>query len=206
MSPLHPADKPLPRALASFYPDRVVDLLHFTPADVDFEAIAKRLARLPRFAGGTRETYSVAQHSVFVCDTVPREFRPWALLHDAHEAFITDIPTPTLRALVAIAEDIDGSGNTIRRGLLALKSGIDRAIFEAAGIGSPSDIARKEIAAADAHARRVEITAFLDLSPESFARIGEVPVEFPGCFAPLAWSAERAETEFLRALQQFGII
>lgn len=57
------------------------------------------LGRMPRFAGQTREFYSVLCHSI-VCGQVAREFWPQArmlrrhlLLHDAHESMIGDVPT-----------------------------------------------------------------------------------------------------------------
>jgi hypothetical protein len=70
-----------------FYPQHPGDA-------IDIEDIAHGLAFAPRFAGHTREFYSVAQHSVMVAGLVPDAEKLWALLHDASEAYLADIPRP----------------------------------------------------------------------------------------------------------------
>jgi 5'-deoxynucleotidase YfbR-like HD superfamily hydrolase len=76
-----------------FYPDAPMsDAIAMTD-------ISHALSLVCRFGGHTRELYSVAQHSVLVCDTVKAlggtadEVR-WALLHDASEAYIGDVVWP----------------------------------------------------------------------------------------------------------------
>lgn len=61
--------------------------------------LADCLAALPRFLGQTSEPWNVAQHSLAVSATVEAVTgNPvaalGALLHDAHEALVGDIPTP----------------------------------------------------------------------------------------------------------------
>lgn len=84
--------------------------------------IAFGLARECRFQGGCRKFYSVAEHSVWVArqaaDRYPQfPYLPFkALMHDAHEAYIKDIPSP-LKSLFhkeynAIAEPVQAAIHT----------------------------------------------------------------------------------------------
>lgn len=81
------------------------DFWPLTPAseDVDIEDIAHHLSNQCRFAGATKRHYSVAEHSLRVCDLLrewgcPTEVQLWGLLHDAAEAYLLDLPTPLKRA------------------------------------------------------------------------------------------------------------
>lgn len=62
--------------------------------------IAHHLAQINRFTGAARRPYSVAEHSLLVCDIAANELgldvhgQLAALLHDAHEAIVGDASTP----------------------------------------------------------------------------------------------------------------
>lgn len=77
---------------------RYVDLLNPDPETISIEDIAHGLAHMPRFCGQLHSFYSVAQHCVFCIRALDAEHKdPEAmevLLHDASEAYLSDIPGP----------------------------------------------------------------------------------------------------------------
>ena len=78
------------RRISPFTPD---------PADIDIADIAHALSQLCRFGGHCRTFYSVAQHCCVVADAVEAaggdaETALAALLHDAAEAYLGDLPHP----------------------------------------------------------------------------------------------------------------
>lgn len=69
----------------------------FTDPDksaICIEDIAHGLSNICRFGGQCREFYSVAQHCVIASAFVAKGFEYEALMHDAAEAFIGDMPSP----------------------------------------------------------------------------------------------------------------
>lgn len=58
------------------------------------EDIGFGLSRIVRFAGQTKRFYNVLNHTLTVADIVPKEFMMPALLHDAPEAVVSDVPSP----------------------------------------------------------------------------------------------------------------
>lgn len=60
----------------------------------DFEYIARGLARQIRFGGHSLHVYSVLAHTLVVTNFVPKEYRIFAMLHDAPEAVMGDTPRP----------------------------------------------------------------------------------------------------------------
>ena len=64
------------------------------PEQFCIEDIAHHLSNMCRFAGATGRFYSVAQHCVLIMQQVPDDCKKFALLHDASEAYICDLPAP----------------------------------------------------------------------------------------------------------------
>lgn len=62
--------------------------------EIDIDDITWALSMQCRFAGHVRQFYSVAEHSVHVSFNVPAEYALWGLLHDATEAYLTDLVQP----------------------------------------------------------------------------------------------------------------
>ena len=93
-----------------------LDFLNPQPDQIDILDIAQGLANECRFTGQCRAYYSVAQHSYLASYevmrinrvTLPKEEQKAlaieALLHDASEAYLKDIPTPLKRLLPAYRE------------------------------------------------------------------------------------------------------
>ena len=108
------------------------------PSSVDIEDIAHALSNLCRFTGHCREFYSVATHSI-LCSAEARAYY-WrdsdarmgllALLHDAAEAYCSDIAYPIKPHLTGYAE-IEGR--------------IMQAIYKGLGITPPDDIEESRI-------------------------------------------------------------
>lgn len=82
------------KALAFTASGAEIDLLNPNPSDISIEDIAHHLAQQPRFAGATRIFYSVGQHSLMVARSCPENEKLWGLLHDASEAYLSDLISP----------------------------------------------------------------------------------------------------------------
>lgn len=78
---------------------QVINLLDPDPNNITIEDIATGLSNHCRFNGQLKTWYSVAEHSIRVMELVPKHLKKQALLHDATEAFICDVPTPLKRML-----------------------------------------------------------------------------------------------------------
>lgn len=78
---------------------RKVHFLDPTEDEIDIEDIAHTLSLLCRYGGHCKEFYSVAQHSVLCSREVDPYLQLEALLHDASEAYLVDMPRPIKRTL-----------------------------------------------------------------------------------------------------------
>ena len=93
------------------YTGKRIDLPNPNPANIDIVDVATHLSRIPRFVGSTDRFFSVAQHSVvvaYLAVAVGQHYSPpphleftvlhtllrEGLLHDAHEAYMGDVPSP----------------------------------------------------------------------------------------------------------------
>ena len=80
------------------YSGRRFSPINPNPNAIVIQDISHALAMQCRFTGHTRKFYSIAQHSVlvsYICDPNDRLF---GLMHDASEAFLTDLSSPLKRS------------------------------------------------------------------------------------------------------------
>lgn len=79
-----------------------VEPFNLKPDQIQIADIAHALHNLCRYTGHVREFYSVATHSIAVMrlaelNGLPKRVQLWALLHDAGEAYLSDIAAPLKR-------------------------------------------------------------------------------------------------------------
>lgn len=67
--------------------------------DFDIVDIAHALSNQCRFGGHLPQFYSVAQHCLLCSELIVPELRLTALMHDASEAYLLDIPSPIKKNL-----------------------------------------------------------------------------------------------------------
>lgn len=172
-----------------------VDLLDPNPATIDARDVAYGLARLPRYLGQTRGTpYSVAEHCVVLHDYMMEHHGPRlafaALLHDAAEAYIGDVPTQVKAALGSYARDA----------FRELGRRMDHAILRALAPGlTVADLEHPLVKDADTRVRIDESAALrpgvvTGLDPTLAGRVG-LGVVLP------RWDAARARVEWTLRLE-----
>lgn len=86
------------------YSGKFVDPFSIAVTDINIIDIAHALSMQSRFNGHCSRFYSVAEHSILVSTLVPREFALDALLHDAAEAYVGDVPGPIKARLKEFVE------------------------------------------------------------------------------------------------------
>lgn len=74
------------------------------PDTLKIEDIAHALSQQCRFGGHLPTFYSVAQHSIYACHLASGPNKLEALMHDASEAFLLDIPSPIKKGLANYGE------------------------------------------------------------------------------------------------------
>lgn len=89
------------------------------PDEVFIEDIAHALAYTCRFGAHCKIFYSVAEHSLLVSQVVPAPYALCGLMHDATEAYVTDVPRPL---------------KTFLSGYKAIEQGVWRAIATKFGL------------------------------------------------------------------------
>lgn len=90
-----------------------LDLRFIAEDAIGIDDIAHHLSQINRFTGACLRPYSVAEHSLLVVQILQQagETSPYvlmaALLHDAHEAYTTDVSTPMKQVVGQAWHDIE---------------------------------------------------------------------------------------------------
>jgi hypothetical protein len=155
-------------ASVEFYP------LDARPEEINIGDIAHSLSMQCRFNGHCLKFYSVAEHSCFVSDFASEENKLGALLHDAAEAYLSDMPKPL---------------KPFMQTYLEAEKKLEEKICERFGL---KEIMNAEIKALD--------TAIL--FAEAAQNMGPPPKEWEFKVDPLPvtlqyWTPERAQQEFM---------
>lgn len=89
---------------------KIINFFNMNPEDINIEDIAHALSRKCRWNGWTKGFYSIAEHSIHVAAFVSSPLKLTALLHDASEAYLFDIPRPVKKKfsrLVILESDLE---------------------------------------------------------------------------------------------------
>ena len=82
------------KPLIKTYTRKWINLVDPKIDQIDIVDIAHALSNICRFTGHTDHFYPVAAHAMRVAELVDGQFKFIALLHDAQEAYISDINSP----------------------------------------------------------------------------------------------------------------
>lgn len=148
--------------------------------DIDIRDIAHALAFTCRYTGHSNRFYSVAEHSVLVSYLANDPLT--ALLHDASEAYITDIASPIKRHLGGYAEMEDRIMEKIARKF---------------GFSYPLD---PDIKDCDATQLKTEAKHLLRSKGASWAHL--YPTKRLHGIAPNCWTPQAAEQRFLERFDE----
>lgn len=186
------------------YSGKLVSVTDPKPEDVDVVDVAHALSMTCRFGGHCRDFYSVAEHSVHVCEigtalrshldvTYPSTIENTRhslvlLLHDAAEAYVGDLITPLKRNL------LDAK---------ALETKWLKAIEQKFNLGTALSDPEESIKQADLCALSIEILSLYDradpiwwskFKPPTILDLDQVSID--------CWSPVEARRRFLRLFTQ----
>lgn len=151
------------------------DVLNANEDDICIEDIAHALSCTARFGGHLNQFFSVAQHCLIVEEQCQGEDKLWGLLHDASEAYLSDVVTPLKKS-------------EIFKGYKVIEKNLEKVIFEKFGLFG--DIP-KSVDLIDKSSFLIEIANFYNYWPKE--RMNELP-NYP----VKAMTPAEAEVAFLK--------
>lgn len=192
MNAILPARSPFWKAMPS---GAAFDFLDPRPEMVTLDDIVHSLTRTNRWGGNVEPiSYSVAQHSLVTASACKlAKSRVYALLHDAAEAYIGDIPTPLKLWIIDAGADIAALEKTI----------LFQAIFPALGLPRPSSDIYADVHNADQVALATEYRDIVkgrhpDFTPKA------TPLKSVVRFMPTIKVEEQFRSALQGALQPFS--
>jgi 5'-deoxynucleotidase YfbR-like HD superfamily hydrolase len=149
-----------------------INLFNPEAGSVDLEDIASSISKLVRFTGQTHSTITIAEHSVTVLSIFDALYpraklseRQYALLHDAHEAYLNDITAPAKRAIEQqVGLEMDAAWE-------ALSPYIDPSIRTHAKADMNAAINRRVVKSVEGRLERAVLEALLVRAPEQSTMI-----------------------------------
>jgi hypothetical protein len=152
------------------------------PEEVDIRDIASALSKLCRYGGQCLRFYSVAEHCVHVAAHAPDELKLTALLHDASEAYLSDVIRPIKSHLA---------------NYLDIEAGLERVIAKRFGLTWPW---APEVKRLDTAILADELDQVMAPPPVAWSQTTEPAL---GVVLP-CWTPFRAEIEFIEAFHRYG--
>jgi uncharacterized protein len=157
-----------------------------SPEMVDIEDIAHALSQQCRFNGHCEKFYSVAEHCYHASFLVPEGLELEALLHDASEAYIGDIPKPFKTGIESTISPLEDS--------------ILDMIFEKYGLNPlPFPSAIKEVDLEMLYWERTELMGSPENEWECFSGVTFDPKRKP---IIRCWQPKTAKQKFLQRFQE----
>lgn len=161
---------------------RHVDILDPDPNEINIEDIAHALANTNRFGGHLYAPYSVAEHCVRMSYIVPPHLALEALIHDAQEAYLGDMPSPFKKVMPEFQ---------------ALEDRMEAAVR--AALGLPGDAHPEEIKFFDNQMLMTEARDF-GLGWYGTKKHYNMPEALPETIRPWGWST--AKRAFLQRYEE----
>lgn len=152
--------------------------------EIHIADIAAGLSKLCRYGGHCKRFYSVAEHSVLMAHAAPDGLHLAALMHDASEAYLSDVIRPIKRHLT---------------GYVAIEAALEKVIARRFCLQWPMPAAVKVLDERIVHDEKAQnmppAPAVDPLTDATVPPLG-VTIQF--------WTPEKAEFEFLAAFRRYG--
>lgn len=166
------------------YTGRKVHPFRPDPESIDIRDIAASLSKMCRYSGHCLQFYSVAEHSVLIAERAPDWCKLTALMHDASEAYLVDVPRPLKPHLA---------------GYYQAEARIQETIASRFNLTWPMP---EEV-------RNLDNAILSDERAQNMAPMNEPPEQWGNLLPALGvelrfWSPVKAEYEFLAAFRRYG--